>query len=185
MVQFVDLRKCYAQTVFTFWMPRIVSSDSAYVINTCDKKRPFKLVLLFHMVTKRIMRFSSIGVDVRNEVTDIHSVSVKPLPYWSLIGWSEHFMCARVCVYVYGIIKKFPLNHDTHNSEVHINIICYLPLSFRRNPQKFWASNVTCNAFSNSIIFLLPHCHLWADRLENVGDSVSHNPAGLHGLLQG
>jgi hypothetical protein len=27
--------------------------------------------------------------------------------------------------------------------------------------------------------------HLWADCLENVGASMSHNPMGLHGLLQG
>jgi hypothetical protein len=30
-----------------------------------------------------------------------------------------------------------------------------------------------------------PHRHLWADCLENVGTSTSHNPMGLHGLLQG
>jgi hypothetical protein len=29
-----------------------------------------------------------------------------------------------------------------------------------------------------------PHRHLWADSLENVGASTSHNPVGLHGLLQ-
>jgi hypothetical protein len=29
-----------------------------------------------------------------------------------------------------------------------------------------------------------PHRHLWADCLENVGSSMSHNPMGLHGLLQ-
>jgi hypothetical protein len=28
-----------------------------------------------------------------------------------------------------------------------------------------------------------PHRHLWADYLENVGASTSHNPMGLHGLL--
>jgi hypothetical protein len=28
-----------------------------------------------------------------------------------------------------------------------------------------------------------PHHHLWADCLENVGTSTSHNPMGLHGLL--
>jgi hypothetical protein len=27
--------------------------------------------------------------------------------------------------------------------------------------------------------------HLWADCLENMGASKSHNPMGLHGLLQG
>jgi hypothetical protein len=30
-----------------------------------------------------------------------------------------------------------------------------------------------------------PARHLWADCLENVGASTSHNPVGLHGLLQG
>jgi hypothetical protein len=30
-----------------------------------------------------------------------------------------------------------------------------------------------------------PHRHLWADCLENVGASTSHNPTGFHGLLQG
>jgi hypothetical protein len=30
-----------------------------------------------------------------------------------------------------------------------------------------------------------PHRHLWADCLENVWVSTSHNPMGLHGLLQG
>jgi hypothetical protein len=30
-----------------------------------------------------------------------------------------------------------------------------------------------------------PHRHLWADCLENVRASTSHNPVGLHGLLQG
>jgi hypothetical protein len=30
-----------------------------------------------------------------------------------------------------------------------------------------------------------PHRHLWADCLENVWVSNSHNPVGLHGLLQG
>jgi hypothetical protein len=30
-----------------------------------------------------------------------------------------------------------------------------------------------------------PHRHLWADCLENVGASTSHNPVGLRGLLQG
>jgi hypothetical protein len=30
-----------------------------------------------------------------------------------------------------------------------------------------------------------PHRQLWADCLENVGASTSHNPMGLHGLLQG
>jgi hypothetical protein len=29
-----------------------------------------------------------------------------------------------------------------------------------------------------------PYRHLWADSLENVGASTSHNPMGLHGLLQ-
>jgi hypothetical protein len=28
------------------------------------------------------------------------------------------------------------------------------------------------------------HHHLWADWRENVGASTSHNPMGLHGLLQ-
>jgi hypothetical protein len=27
--------------------------------------------------------------------------------------------------------------------------------------------------------------HLWTDCLENVGALTSHNPMGLHGLLQG
>jgi hypothetical protein len=31
---------------------------------------------------------------------------------------------------------------------------------------------------------LQPHCNLWADCLENVGASTSHNHMGLHGLLQ-
>jgi hypothetical protein len=30
-----------------------------------------------------------------------------------------------------------------------------------------------------------PHCQLWADCLENVGASTSHNPMDVHGLLQG
>jgi hypothetical protein len=30
-----------------------------------------------------------------------------------------------------------------------------------------------------------PHRHLWANCLENVTASTSHNPMGLHGLLQG
>jgi hypothetical protein len=30
-----------------------------------------------------------------------------------------------------------------------------------------------------------PYRHLWADFLENVGSSTSHNPMCLHGLLQG
>jgi hypothetical protein len=30
-----------------------------------------------------------------------------------------------------------------------------------------------------------PHRHLWADCIENVVTSTSHNPMGLHGLLQG
>jgi hypothetical protein len=30
-----------------------------------------------------------------------------------------------------------------------------------------------------------PHCHLWADCLEHVRSSTSHNPVGLHRLLQG
>jgi hypothetical protein len=30
-----------------------------------------------------------------------------------------------------------------------------------------------------------PTANLWADCLENVGASTSHNPMGLHGLLQG
>jgi hypothetical protein len=30
-----------------------------------------------------------------------------------------------------------------------------------------------------------PHRRLWADCLENVGASTSHNPMGFHGLLQG
>jgi hypothetical protein len=30
-----------------------------------------------------------------------------------------------------------------------------------------------------------PHCHLWADCLENVRDSRSDNSIGLHGLSQG
>jgi hypothetical protein len=30
-----------------------------------------------------------------------------------------------------------------------------------------------------------PNMDLWADCLENVGTSTSHNPMGLHGLLQG
>jgi hypothetical protein len=30
-----------------------------------------------------------------------------------------------------------------------------------------------------------PYRHLWADYLENVGASTSHNPMGLHGLSQG
>jgi hypothetical protein len=29
------------------------------------------------------------------------------------------------------------------------------------------------------------HRHLWADYLENMGASTSHNPMTLHGLLQG
>jgi hypothetical protein len=29
------------------------------------------------------------------------------------------------------------------------------------------------------------HCHLWANCLEDVGASASHNPMGLQGLLQG
>jgi hypothetical protein len=29
-----------------------------------------------------------------------------------------------------------------------------------------------------------PHRHLWAYCLENVGVTTSHNPMGLHGLLQ-
>jgi hypothetical protein len=29
-----------------------------------------------------------------------------------------------------------------------------------------------------------PHRHLWVDCLENVGASTSHNPMGLHDLLQ-
>jgi hypothetical protein len=30
-----------------------------------------------------------------------------------------------------------------------------------------------------------PYSHLWADCLHNVGSLTSHNPIGLHGLLQG
>jgi hypothetical protein len=30
-----------------------------------------------------------------------------------------------------------------------------------------------------------PHRHLWPNFLVNVGASTSHNPVGLHGLLQG
>jgi hypothetical protein len=30
-----------------------------------------------------------------------------------------------------------------------------------------------------------PHCHLWANYLDNVGSSTSHNLLGLHSLLQG
>jgi hypothetical protein len=30
-----------------------------------------------------------------------------------------------------------------------------------------------------------PYRHLWADCLDNVGSSTSHNPMGLHSLLQG
>jgi hypothetical protein len=30
-----------------------------------------------------------------------------------------------------------------------------------------------------------PYGHLWADFLEDVEASTSHNPMGLHGLLQG
>jgi hypothetical protein len=30
-----------------------------------------------------------------------------------------------------------------------------------------------------------PYRHLWADCLDNVGSLTSHNPIGLHGLLQG
>jgi hypothetical protein len=30
-----------------------------------------------------------------------------------------------------------------------------------------------------------PHCHMWADFLENVGSLTFHNPMGLHGMLQG
>jgi hypothetical protein len=29
------------------------------------------------------------------------------------------------------------------------------------------------------------NCRLWADWLEDVGSSASHNTMGLHGLLQG
>jgi hypothetical protein len=29
-----------------------------------------------------------------------------------------------------------------------------------------------------------PYLHLWADCLENMGASMSHNPMDLHGLLQ-
>jgi hypothetical protein len=32
---------------------------------------------------------------------------------------------------------------------------------------------------------LKTNCHLWADVLENVGSSTSHNLIGFHGLLQG
>jgi hypothetical protein len=32
---------------------------------------------------------------------------------------------------------------------------------------------------------LQPYCHLWANCQKNVGASTSHNPMGLHGLLQG
>jgi hypothetical protein len=38
---------------------------------------------------------------------------------------------------------------------------------------------------SDRRVWLQPHCHLWADCLENVGSSMSHSPIGLHGLLQG
>jgi hypothetical protein len=31
----------------------------------------------------------------------------------------------------------------------------------------------------------LSHRYLWADCLDNVGSSTSHNPIGLHGLLRG
>jgi hypothetical protein len=30
-----------------------------------------------------------------------------------------------------------------------------------------------------------PHRHLWADFLDNMGASTSHNSLGLYGLLQG
>jgi hypothetical protein len=30
-----------------------------------------------------------------------------------------------------------------------------------------------------------PYRHLWADCLDNVESLTSHNPIGLHGLLQG
>jgi hypothetical protein len=31
----------------------------------------------------------------------------------------------------------------------------------------------------------VPHCHLLADCLDNVGSLTSHNPIGRHGLLRG
>jgi hypothetical protein len=33
--------------------------------------------------------------------------------------------------------------------------------------------------------YLPVQCQLWADCLDNVGSLTSHNPIGLHGLLQG
>jgi hypothetical protein len=35
------------------------------------------------------------------------------------------------------------------------------------------------------ICLTTPYRHLWADCLENVGASTSHNSMGLHGLLHG
>jgi hypothetical protein len=49
-----------------------------------------------------------------------------------------------------------------------------------------WPANrQLLHVFALTLCGLIFYRHLWADCLENVGPSTSHNPMGLHGLLQG
>jgi uncharacterized membrane-anchored protein len=48
-----------------------------------------------------------------------------------------------------------------------------------------WVPVIFLGVKGGRLIGWWPHRHLWADCLENVGASTSHNPMGLHGLLQG
>jgi hypothetical protein len=67
---------------------------------------------------------------------------------------------------------------------IHFNII--LPSIEPRYLSRY-SEGATGWTAGISFLFSLqrPHRHLWADCLENVGASTSHNLLGLHGLLQG
>jgi hypothetical protein len=48
-----------------------------------------------------------------------------------------------------------------------------------------WGRPIFLGVKGGRSVRLTTHRHLWADCLENVGASTSHNPIGFHGLLQG
>jgi hypothetical protein len=54
-------------------------------------------------------------------------------------------------------------------------------LSLKQN----WVPGIILGATGGRHVRLQHHNHLWADCLENVGVSTSHNYMGIHGLLQG
>jgi hypothetical protein len=77
------------------------------------------------------------------------------------------------------------------NSKVHDNVYSSPPLGpilSQNNPvctSPFYLSKIHFNIYSHGAYGWHPYRHLWVDCPEDAGPSTSHNPIGLHGLLQG